>query len=103
MKVNYDTLNYHYLAIGGGMELSKTNPLISLFIEKSGGKNGIITILPTASDFGTQVGNLYLEAFKELCLDVEYFLIEKRSDAENPDLLAHLEKSTGVFLREVIN
>ena len=97
MKINYDNIPYHYLAIGGGMELSKNNPLISLFIEKSGGKNGIITILPTASDFGQQVGTLYLETFRELCLDVEYFLIEKRSDAENPDLLAHLEKSTGVF------
>jgi len=89
--------NYQYLAIGGAMELSQDNPLIRLFIEKSGGKKGIITILPTASDFGQQVGTLYLDAFRELCDDVEYFLIEKRSDAENPNLLAHLEKSTGVF------
>jgi cyanophycinase len=92
-----ETIPYHYLAIGGGMELSKTNPLVTLFIEKSGGRKGIITILPTASDFGQQVGILYLEAFRELCDDVEYFLIENRSDAENPTLLAHLEKSTGVF------
>ena len=88
---------YHYLAIGGGMELSKNNPLVTLFIHMSGGKDGVITILPTASDFGQQVGTLYLETFRELCDDVEYFLIEKRSDAENPDLIAHLEKSTGVF------
>lgn len=97
MNLNSINKQYQYLAIGGGMELSKDNPLITLFIEKSGGKNGIITILPTASDFGQKVGTLYLNAFRELCDDVEFFLIEKRSDAENPDLLRHLEKSSGVF------
>ena len=79
------------------MELSKNNPLITLFIERSGGKDAIITILPTASDYGQQVGNLYLEAFREHCKNVEFFLIETRSDAENPDLLQHLNRSTGVF------
>ena len=95
MKNNRE--NYQYLAIGGGMELSKFNPLITLFIEKSGGKNGIITILPTASDFPEQVGSLYLEAFRDQCDNVEFFLIEKRSDAEDTGLLTRLEKSTGIF------
>jgi cyanophycinase len=89
--------DYQYLAIGGGMELSASNPLVQLFIEKSGGKSGKITVLPTASDYGRKVGDLYTEMFSELCDDVMPYLIEKRTDAERPDLLRRLEDSTGIF------
>jgi cyanophycinase len=89
--------NYQYLAIGGGMELKKENPITQAFVHLSGGKEGKITILPTASDYGSQIGSLYEETFGELCDDVKYYLIEKRSDAENPEILERLNQSTGIF------
>lgn len=86
-----------FLAIGGGMELSSSNPLIRKFVELSGGKSGKITILPTASDYGLEMGPMYKEAFQELCDDVEYYLIDERNDAEDEECLNRLRETTGVF------
>ncbi|MCY3412785.1 MAG: cyanophycinase [Candidatus Heimdallarchaeota archaeon] len=86
-----------FLAIGGGMELSPTNPLIKKFIKLSGGESSRIIILPTASDFGSEIGPLYKEAFSGLCKEVDYFLIETREDAENEACLSYLKDATGVF------
>ncbi len=86
-----------FLAIGGGMELTSQNPLIQKFVEFAGGKNGKITVLPTASDFGHEVGPLYTDAFSDLCDDVQYFLIDDRADTEDMTCLDRLKESTGVF------
>ena len=87
----------YFLAIGGGMELSPTNPIIKRFIELSGGKKGVITVLPTASDYGHEIGPMYKEAFKELCDDVEFYLIDERQDADNQKCIERIKCSTGVF------
>lgn len=79
------------------MELSERSPLVKKFIELAGGKNGVITILPTASDFGEDVGKTYSEFFGEFCDDVDYYLIEERGDTSNEELLARLSKSTAIF------
>lgn len=89
--------NPYLLAIGGGMELSERSPLVKKFIELAGGKRGIITILPTASDFGDEVGKTYKEFFKEFCDDVEYYMIEERADTSNEELLTRLSRSTAIF------
>ncbi|OLS23463.1 MAG: Cyanophycinase [Candidatus Heimdallarchaeota archaeon LC_2] len=86
-----------FLAIGGGMELSSTNPLIQKFIELAGGRKAKITVLPTASDFGHEIGPMYTEAFSELCDDVQYFLIDDRSDTDDIVCLKRLKESTGIF------
>ena len=86
-----------YLAIGGGMELSDNNPIVKNFIEHSGGKNSVITILPTASEIGDEIGQLYQDMFSELSKDVKYFNIDKREDVKKSDLLDRLTKTSGLF------
>ncbi len=86
-----------YLAIGEAMELKVDNPLVSTFVEGAGGKNSVITILPTASDYGKEIGPLYKDIFSETSADVEFFLIDKRSDTENPKLLDRMRNTTGIF------
>jgi cyanophycinase len=87
----------YLLAIGGGMELSQENPLITKFSELSGGKSGRITVLPTASDFGEEIGPLYTDILNEFCDDVQYFLINKRKDIESRELIRRLKSSSGIF------
>lgn len=91
-------LNSHpyLLAIGGGMELSHGSPLVKKFIELSG-DNSVITILPTASEIGVEVGEMYKNFFSEYSDDVEYFIIEKRIDTDNDELIDRLSKSTAIF------
>lgn len=96
-KSNDKQVTGYFLAIGGAMELSMDNPLVKKFIELANGKNAKITILPTASDLGEEVGALYAETFREFCPDTEYFVIDERKDAESPALLRRLKRSTGVF------
>lgn len=86
-----------FLAIGGGMELTGKNPLVKTFIELSGGDQAKITILPTASDYGDEVGALYKEAFRKFTNNVEYFLIDEREDTNKIDLCEWVEQSTGIF------
>ena len=86
-----------YLAIGGAMELLPTNPLVKTFIAGSGGEDGVITILPTASDFALEVGPLYESLFSELAKDVEFFIIDRRDHTENPRLIERIERSDGIF------
>ncbi|MCH8905971.1 MAG: cyanophycinase [Candidatus Heimdallarchaeota archaeon] len=86
-----------FLAIGGGMELRPKNPLVKTFIDYSGGHKAKITVLPTASDFGREVGSLYRDAFLKYTDDVKYFLIDKREDANDQELCEWLTESTGVF------
>lgn len=86
-----------YLAIGGAMALSPENPLVKTFVDGSGGKDSVITILPTASDFADEVGPLYENLFSELSRDVEYFVIDRRDHTENPRLIERIKRSTGIF------
>lgn len=86
-----------FLAVGGGMELSSANPLVQKFVEYAGGKKGKITVLPTASDYGHEIGPMYKDTFRELCDDVEYFLIDDRNDADDESCLNRLKESTGIF------
>jgi cyanophycinase len=90
-------LNNHLLAIGGGMALTDQNPLIKTFTDLSRGQRGTITILPTASDYGEEMGSLYLDIFKQFCPDVEYHILNERKDADNEELIRRLRRSTGIF------
>ncbi|MDH5401870.1 MAG: cyanophycinase [Candidatus Heimdallarchaeota archaeon] len=92
-----NTMPGKLLAIGGGMELNTSNPILTKFIELCGGRSARIIILPTASDYGIDIGVLYKEIFSELCDNVEYFLIDKRRDALDEKCLVALEQATGVF------
>jgi cyanophycinase len=90
-------LNNHLLAIGGGMALTDQNPIIKTFAKLSCGQRGTITILPTASDHGEEMGSLYTDIFRQFCPDVEYYILNERKDADNEDLIRRLQRSTGIF------
>ena len=79
------------------MRLHEKNPLVRTFIDGSGGKESVITILPTASDFAEEVGSLYYKLFSKLSEDVEYFIIDHRHQAEDPKLLERIDRTTGLF------
>ena len=87
----------YLLPIGGGMRLTNKSPIVKKFIELSGGRSGVITILPTASEIGLEVAQTYKDFFKELCDDVDFYIIEKREDTENKELLSRLKISSGIF------
>ncbi|MHA2503009.1 MAG: cyanophycinase [Candidatus Kariarchaeaceae archaeon] len=89
--------NPAYLAIGGAMELTSDSPLVEAIVKYSGGKQGKIVILPTASSHGHEVGQLYLEVFSEFCDSVSYHVIDTREDAHDQEVIEDIETASGLF------
>jgi cyanophycinase len=88
-----------YIIPIGGRESKLANPrVLERFVQLSGGINGYIAVIPTASEL-PDTGENYVNLFKNLGVKDAYSLeIDKRSDAAREDYLAHLNKATGIFM-----
>ena len=83
----------------GGAERKLRNPdILNRFVELSGGKDGSIAVIPTASQLKT-TGRRYRSLFRKLGAGATVDLpFETRADCRREDWIKKLEKADGVFL-----
>lgn len=67
------------------------------FVELAGGDDAKIAIIPTASTLD-DTGDLYVNVFKSLGARTRVLPYRERKDAADPEHLATLERSSGVFM-----
>ncbi len=83
----------------GGREEKDVNPcILERFVEVSGGKNAVISVIPTASNL-EDTGDRYVEIFKRLGVKKIYNNnISNRNEANNEIFVKQLSESTGIFM-----
>ncbi|HKV13172.1 MAG TPA: cyanophycinase [Thermoanaerobaculia bacterium] len=88
------------IAIGGAEDKTRERIILSYFLEASGGSDGSIVILATASEV-PETGERYADLFLQMRAEnVEVLKIETREDALEAAEEAHdlLEYATGLFI-----
>jgi cyanophycinase len=83
----------------GGREEKEVNPrVLERFVQLSGGKDAIISVIPTASNL-EDTGDRYVEIFQRLGVKKIYNNnISSRLDANNEIFVKQLTESTGIFM-----
>ncbi|MEQ3638943.1 MAG: cyanophycinase [Alteromonas sp.] len=88
----------YVIPIGGAEEKIDNPEILAKFVELCGGKDAVITIIPTASQLD-DTGTRYQQIFEEIGVKKAYSLpISERVDAQNEEYVKTLEKSTGIFV-----
>lgn len=86
------------IPIGGGEDKEKEMRIHRKFVELSGGKDGDIIVVPTASQL-EETGPNYNEIFQQLGAgQVEFLPISSREDCDNPSYVEMLDRATGIFM-----
>ena len=84
--------------IGGAEDKVADQIVLRKFAELSGGEDGHIVIIPTASQL-EDTGDRYVEVFSELGIgSTDVFRISEREDANCTDRVSRLQKATGIFM-----
>ena len=84
--------------IGGAEDKVADQIVLRKFAELSGGEDGHIVIIPTASQL-EDTGDRYVEVFSELGIgSTDVFRISEREDANCADRVSRLQKATGIFM-----
>lgn len=97
-KVEDDLVRGFIIPIGGAEKKVPKSPILSRFVELSGGKDARITIIPTASRL-EDTGDRYREVFEAMGVrDIEIVSLDERKNCEEDFRLAKLEKATGIFM-----
>lgn len=86
------------IPIGGGEDKQKEMRIHSKFVELSGGIDGDIIVIPTASQL-EETGPNYNDIFQRLGAGrVEFLPISSREDCDNPNYIEMLDRATGIFI-----
>lgn len=87
------------MIIGGAEDKLRKRTILTEFVEASGGPDARIAVIATASSLGPEVVEVYDALFRKLgAAEVVSVRPQSREDAHDPDLVAELEKATGVFM-----
>ena len=90
--------NRGYVIPIGGAEAKRKDPVIlERFVELCGGEDARILVIPTASLLD-ETGPLYQELFEGMGAKAVCIPIENRDDCYQEDILANLEKASGIFI-----
>ncbi|MFT4630040.1 MAG: cyanophycinase [Arenicella sp.] len=88
----------YVIPIGGGEEKTDNPEILQKFVDLAGGKDAVISIIPTASQL-SDTGERYQAIFEELGAGTTHSLpIDERADAKKPEYLELLETSTAIFI-----
>jgi len=88
----------YIMPIGGNEDKTASLRVLEKFVELAGGKDAIISIIPTASVL-EDLGDMYAGIFTKLGAKKTYVKqIYSRADANNPEVAQHIEESTGIFM-----
>ncbi|NWF68822.1 MAG: cyanophycinase [Chloroflexi bacterium] len=89
----------YLLPIGGAEDKIAARVILTHFVQRCGGTEAIIIVIPTASEIPEEVGPMYKTLFDALGVQETRILdIRTREDADNPASSAVLEGATGIFL-----
>ncbi len=87
------------LVIGGAEDKLGRRTVLKEFLERSGGTQARIAVVPTASSLGPEIIEVYAALFTKLgAAEVYGVRPENRSQASDPDVVAQLDRATGVFM-----
>jgi cyanophycinase len=87
------------MVIGGAEDKLKRRTILGEFVAASGGADARIVVIPTASNIGDEVVEVYDALFRRLGAgEVAACRPESREDAHDPDLVKLVDEATGVFM-----
>ena len=87
------------MIIGGAEDKLRKRRILKEFVAAAGGPQARIAVIPTASSLGDEIVEVYDALFRaEGAAEVSMVRPESRQQAGNPDLVAELEKATGIFM-----
>ena len=87
----------YLIPIGGAERRKKSGSIHRRFVKLCGGSAARILVIPTASELN-ETGPSYVELFESMGAPAVCIPVEERSEAFSEQLLAKLEKSTGIFI-----
>ena len=87
------------IIIGGAEDKLRKRRILREFVTASGGPEARIVVIPTASGLGGEIVDLYDALFRaEGAAEVSAVRPGSREEANDPELVAVLEKATGIFM-----
>ncbi|MET0997229.1 MAG: cyanophycinase [Marmoricola sp.] len=87
------------LVIGGAEDKLGKRTVLKEFIERAGGADARIAVVPTASSLGPEIIEVYAALFTRLGASEVYGVRpEDRSQASDPAVVRELERATGIFM-----
>ena len=87
------------MIIGGAEDKLRDKVILSRFIKLSGGQDGRIVLISTASSLGDIATEVYRDLFSGMGAgQITGLRPLTREEANDPDMAAQLDKATGVFL-----
>jgi cyanophycinase len=87
------------MAIGGAEDKVGRRTVLKHFVALAGGSEARIVVVPTASSLGPEIVEVYEALFLKLgAREVVAARPETREEADDPELVSHLEGATGIFM-----
>ncbi len=87
------------LVIGGAEDKLGKRTVLKEFVERAGGAEARIAVVPTASSLGPEIIEVYAALFHRLgATEVYGVRPEDRAQASDPALVADLDRATGIFM-----
>ena len=87
------------IIIGGAEDKLRRRTILTEFVGAAGGEEARIAVIATASSLGPEVVEVYDALFRKLgAAEVVSVRPESREEAHDPELVAELDKATGVFM-----
>ena len=85
--------------IGGAEDKLRRRTVLTAFVDRAGGEDARIAVVPTASSLGPEVVEVYDAVFRKLgAVDVFGVRPESREQATDPELVERLGAATGIFM-----
>ena len=87
------------LVIGGAEDKLGRRTVLREFVERAGGSDARIAVIPTASSLGPEIVDVYAALFHKLGADEVYGVRpEDRAQASLPVFVEELDRATGIFM-----
>ncbi len=87
------------LVIGGAEDKLGKRTVLSEFVDRAGGHDARIAVIPTASSLGPEIIEVYAALFHRLgAAEVYGVRPEDRAQASSPEIVSALDRATGIFM-----
>ena len=87
------------LVIGGAEDKLGKRTVLKEFVDRAGGPEARIAVVPTASSLGPEIIEVYAALFHRLgAAEVYGVRPEDRAQASDPAVVAELDRATGIFM-----
>jgi cyanophycinase len=87
------------LVIGGAEDKLGRRAVLNEFVQRAGGADARIAVIPTASSLGPEIIDVYAALFHKLgAAEVYGVRPEDRAEASSPEMVERLDGATGIFM-----